>query len=165
MPGVAPDKLPTIAYPAAGARPHRRVLETLDPHVVVLFGATGDLAKRKLIPGLAYLEESSLAPDIRVVATSLEDLTDDQFLALAKEAVDTFGSRKLTDEQWAHFAERVTYVPQSAGPEALAAAVHAAEDKLGPDVRRLHYLSVPPKATRRSSPCSRKPAWWTGPGW
>ena len=68
MPGVAPDKLPTIAYPAAGARPHRRVIETLDPHVIVLFGATGDLAKRKLIPGLAYLEESSLAPDIETVA-------------------------------------------------------------------------------------------------
>lgn len=148
MPDVAPDKLPTIAYPAAGARPHRRLVETLDPHVIVLFGATGDLAKRKLLPGLAYLEESSLAPDIRVVATSLEDLTDEQFLQLAKEAVDTFGSRKLTDEQWAHFAERVTYVPQSAGPDALAAAVHTAEEKLGPDVHRLHYLSVPPKAAQ-----------------
>ena len=83
-----------------------------------------------------------------MVATSLEDLTDEQFLALAKEAVDTFGSRKLTGEQWAHFAERVTYVPQSAGPAALAAAVHAAEEKLGPDVHRLHYLSVPPKAAQ-----------------
>lgn len=148
MPGVAPDKLPTVAYPAAGARPHRRHVETLEPHVIVLFGATGDLAKRKLIPGLAYLEESSLAPDIRVVATSLEDLTDQQFLDLAKTAVDQFGSRKLTAEQWAHFSERVTYIPQSAGPEALSAAVHAAEEKLGPDVHRLHYLSVPPKAAQ-----------------
>ena len=39
-------------------------------------------------------------------------------------------------------------MPQSAGPEALAAAVAAAEAKLGPEVRRLHYLSVPPKAAR-----------------
>ena len=43
----------------------------------MLFGATGDLAKRKLLPGLAYLAESALAPDIRVVGTSLEDLDDD----------------------------------------------------------------------------------------
>ena len=39
-------------------------------------------------------------------------------------------------------------MPQSAGPEALAAAVAEAEAKLGPKVRRLHYLSVPPKAAR-----------------
>jgi glucose-6-phosphate 1-dehydrogenase len=148
MPGVATDNMQTIAYPAAGARPRRRDVETLDPHVIVLFGATGDLAKRKLIPGLAYLEESALAPDIRVVATSLEDLTDEEFHRLAKEAVDTFGSRKLTDEQWANFASKVTYIPQSAGPQALAAAVAAAEAQLGPNVRRLHYLSVPPKAAQ-----------------
>ncbi len=47
------------------------------------------------------------------------------------------------------FAETVTYVPQSAGPEALAAAVKEAEAKLGPEVRRLHYLSVPPKAAEQ----------------
>jgi glucose-6-phosphate 1-dehydrogenase len=148
MPGVATDKLQTIAYPAAGARPHRRDAETLLPHVIVLFGATGDLAKRKLLPGLAYLEESALAPDIRLVATSLEDYTGEEFLEIARNAVDTFGSRKLSDEQWAHFAERVTYVPQGAGPQALAEAVAAAEELLGPDVQRLHYLSVPPKAAR-----------------
>ena len=42
----------------------------------------------------------------------------------------------------------VTYVPQGAGLEALAAAVAGAEAKLGPEVRRLHLLSVPPKAAR-----------------
>jgi len=144
---VATDNPQTIAYPAPGARPLRRE-EALAPHVIVLFGATGDLAKRKLLPGLAYLEQSSLTPDIRVVGTSLEDYTDDQFRALAREAVDAFGSRKPTDEQWAAFAEKVTYVPQSAGPEALAATVAAAEAQLGLDTRRLHYLSVPPKAAQ-----------------
>ena len=43
---------------------------------------------------------------------------------------------------------RITYVPQGAGPEALAAAVAAAEASSGHDARRLHYLSVPPKAAR-----------------
>ena len=72
----------------------------------------------------------------------------DDFLELAKEAIDDFGTHKLDEEQWDRFAETVTYVPQSAGPDALAAAVKEAEGKLGPDVRRLHYLSVPPKAAR-----------------
>ena len=113
---VWPRDPQTIAYPAPGARPHRRDTDALAPHVIVLFGATGDLAKRKLLPGLAYLVQSSLAPEIRVVGTSLEDLTDDEFRTLTKEAVDAFGTHKLTDEQWANFASRITYVPQSAGP-------------------------------------------------
>ena len=148
MPGVATKTPQTIAYPAPASRRRRYEDTAVDPHVIVLFGATGDLAKRKLIPGLAYLVQSDLAPDIEIVATSLEDLTDAEFCSLAKSAVDSFGAHKLTDEQWARFAERIRYVPQSAGPAALAKAVAAAEAKLGPNVRRLHYLSVPPKGAR-----------------
>ena len=149
---MSTQKPQTIAYPAPGARPYRRDDAALAPHVIVLFGATGDLAKRKLIPGLAYLDQSELAPDIQVVGTSLEDLSTDEFRALAKEAIDTYGTHKLTDEQWADFAKILTYVPQGAGPEALAAAVAEAETTLagdaGAEVQRLHYLSVPPKAAR-----------------
>lgn len=76
----------TIAYPALGARPRHNREPALPPHVIVLFGATGDLARRKLIPGLAHLALSDLAPDIQVVGTSLEELDDDQFKAFAKEA-------------------------------------------------------------------------------
>ncbi len=148
MPEVTSSKPQTISYPAPSARPHRHDDFSVAPHVVVLFGATGDLARRKLIPGLAYLDQSELAPHIEIVATSLEDISRDEFLKLAKEAIDDFGTHSLTKKQWEGFAETVTYVPQSDGPEALAAAVEAAEKKLGPDVRRLHYLSVPPKAAR-----------------
>jgi len=146
---VSTKKQPqTISYPAPEARPHRHDDVAVDPHVIVLFGATGDLAKRKLIPGLAYLDQSDLAPDIQIIGTSLEDLTVDEFRELARHAVDEFGTHKLTDEQWNRFAEVLNYVPQGAGPDALAAAVAEAEAKLGPEVHRLHYLSVPPKAAR-----------------
>ncbi|MBN9113083.1 MAG: glucose-6-phosphate dehydrogenase [Pseudonocardia sp.] len=143
---VSPRRAQTIAYPATGARPRLRDTEPLAPHVIVLFGATGDLAKRKLIPGMAYLERSSLAPDIRVVGTAMEDITTDEFRALARTAIESFGMHKLDDEGWAQFAERLTYVPQSAGPEGLSTEVKRAQELLGPDCRRLHYLSVPPKA-------------------
>src|ERR1700712_5142875 len=151
MPGVATNKhqeVQTIAHPAPGARPSRRDDDAIEPHVIVLFGATGDLAKRKLIPGMAYLDQSELAPDIQVVGTSLEDLTDDEFRELAKEAVESFGTHKLTDAQWESFASTLSYVPQGEGPEALAKAVAAAEEKLGPNTHLLHYLSVPPKAAQ-----------------
>src|SRR5215217_2952013 len=77
----------TIAYPAPGSRAAQRGVEVIPPHVIVLFGATGDLSRRKLLPGLAHLALSALAPDIQVVGTSLEDLTEDEFRKFAKEAV------------------------------------------------------------------------------
>jgi hypothetical protein len=80
MPNVAMGKAQTISYPAPGSLPPRHDEFAVDPHVVVLFGATGDLARGKLIPGLAYLDLSELAPHIEIVATSLEDLTREEFL-------------------------------------------------------------------------------------
>ncbi|MGQ0481553.1 MAG: glucose-6-phosphate dehydrogenase [Pseudonocardia sp.] len=138
----------TIAYPSPGARPRRRDLEELAPHVIVLFGATGDLAKRKLLPGLCYLQQSALTPEIRIVGTAMEDLSTDEFRTLARAAVRDFGTHKMSDEAWSNFDDRLTYVPQGAGPEGLTAAVKAAEESLGPEAQRLHYLSVPPRAAQ-----------------
>jgi glucose-6-phosphate 1-dehydrogenase len=146
---VANAPAQTISYPAPGSRPHRHDDIAVDPYVIVLFGATGDLAKRKVLPGLEYLVQSELAPDIQIVGTSLEEFSVEEFRALARAAIDEFGSHRLTDEQWDRFAAKLTYVPQDAGPSALAAAVAVAEKTLGPNVRRLHYLSVPPKAARQ----------------
>ena len=136
----------TIAYPAPGGSSSRRGPERLAPHVSVLFGATGDLARRRLLPGLAHLALSALAPDVRIVGTSLEEFDDASFRTFAKAAVEEFGSRGMTAEAWERFAERLSYVPQGARPDVLANVVSEAESQLGEDVRRLHYLSVPPKA-------------------
>ena len=58
------------------------------PTVVVLFGATGDLAKRKLLPGLLRLCEADLAPEMRIVGTSLEDHDREAFDAVARAACE-----------------------------------------------------------------------------
>ena len=111
-----------------------------------MFGATGDLSRRRLLPGLAHLSLSALAPDIQVVATSLDELDNEQFRKLVSQAMREFSHRQLERDQWMRFAERVNYVPASRGAAGLAAAVAAAEAKLGPQAQRLHYLSVPPAA-------------------
>src|SRR5688572_16944675 len=128
-----PDRTQTIAYPAPGSRPSRRDPEPLAPHVIVLFGATGDLAKRKLLPGLAYLQLSKFAPDVRIIGMATEQLTSDEFRERARKAVETFGTHRMTDEELTQFAERLEYVPATAGPDALATAVKEAETLLGPD--------------------------------
>ena len=117
------------------------------PNVVVLFGATGDLARRKLLPGLLRLFEARLIPDVRVIGTSLEELSREEFDALARSACVEFHG-EINDGRWGAFSERLHYVPTSEGPHALATLVKQCEAELGEpaDVRRLHYLSVPPKA-------------------
>lgn len=116
------------------------------PHVVVLFGATGDLARRKLIPGLFHLSLAGFIPGGQVIGVSLDELNREEFIAQAKLAVDEFFTRSFSDEDWQAFAERLDFVPTAAGPEALAAAVKRAEGTFDVEPQRLHYLSVPPKA-------------------
>jgi glucose-6-phosphate 1-dehydrogenase len=135
-----------IAYPAPGSRSGAPLREHVHSHVVVLFGATGDLARRKLLPGLARLSESELAPPLRIVGTSLDELDDASFRQFAQAAIEEFGGRKLTGEQIEKFTGKLQYVRQGDGAEALASAVLKSEQQLGEDVRRLHYLSVPPRA-------------------
>ena len=146
---MAPSNDGHIAYPSptpSVSRAMRDARDHVPPHVIVLFGATGDLARRKLLPGLTHLALSSLTPDIQVVGTSLEDFDDESFRAFAKQAVEEFTTHPVSAEQWATFAAKLRYVPQAAGPDALRHAVKEAEERLGNEARLLHYLSVPPKA-------------------
>ena len=122
--------------------------DVVHPQVVVLFGATGDLARRKLLPGLYRLTQKGLVPSLRVVGTSLDPLDTDGFRALAKKSCAEFAKGGITDEAWASFESTLTYVPTGDGPEKLADTVHAARDEFSGkgEVGLLHYLSVPPKA-------------------
>jgi glucose-6-phosphate 1-dehydrogenase len=116
------------------------------PQVVVLFGATGDLARRKLLPGLFHLCRAGFIPGCRIVGVSLDDLDVEGFRQSARSALDEFSSRKVPDADWQAFAKLLDYVPLSAGAAPLKAAVEAAEQSFGAECRRLHYLSVPPSA-------------------
>jgi glucose-6-phosphate 1-dehydrogenase len=116
------------------------------PHVIVLFGATGDLAARKLLPGLLHLSQSGMLPEYRIIGTSTSELSDEDFRHLARHACDQFATGKISLLQWAGFESKLSFVPLSAGPDGLAEAVRAAEAAIGGDVRRLHYLSIPPAA-------------------
>jgi glucose-6-phosphate 1-dehydrogenase len=116
------------------------------PQVVVLFGATGDLARRKLLPGLFHLTSAGFIPDCRIIGVSLDETDVEGFRRIVKSALDQFLTRKATDAAWRDFAARLDYVPLGAGAQALKAAVAAAEGSFAGECRRLHYLSVPPNA-------------------
>jgi glucose-6-phosphate 1-dehydrogenase len=116
------------------------------PQVVVLFGATGDLGRRKLLPGLFHLTSTGFIPNCRIVGVSLDELDADGFRAFARAALDQFSTRKIDEDDWEKFAATLDYVPLAAGAERLHGAVTHAQSILGSESRRLHYLSVPPSA-------------------
>ena len=116
------------------------------PQVVVLVGATGDLARRKLLPGLHHLVAGGFIPACRIIGVSLDEMDAAAFRAFARAALDEFSTRPVAGADWETFASLLDYVPLSAGPQGLKAAVDVAEASLGAESRRLHYLSVPPAA-------------------
>ena len=116
------------------------------PQVVVLVGATGDLARRKLLPGLFHLTSAGFIPGCRIIGVSLDELDADGFRQVARGALDEFSARKIGDEAWSAFAQSLDYVPLAAGAAALKAAVERAERAFDGTSQRLHYLSVPPSA-------------------
>jgi glucose-6-phosphate 1-dehydrogenase len=116
------------------------------PQVIVIFGATGDLARRKLLPGLLRLFQAGLMPEFRVVGVSMEDISDAEFRGIAEGACREFARSAFGGEEWHEFSGKLSYVPHDQAPEALAEAVKEAEADLGSQMRLLHYLSVPPTA-------------------
>jgi glucose-6-phosphate 1-dehydrogenase len=120
---------------------------TLPPQVLVLFGATGHLARRKLLPGILHLARAGLLLEYRVVGTALEEIDEEQFRDLARDAC-SHSRHEITDSEWADFSKRLTYVAHSAGPSGLSEVVKRAEAELPSIPRRLHYLSIPPNAAR-----------------
>jgi glucose-6-phosphate 1-dehydrogenase len=121
-----------------------------DDHVIVLFGATGDLAKRKLLPGLFHLAKSNLLPKgYRIVgaAPARVAMTDDQFRAHARAAVAQHGLAKPSGAAWEAFESKLSFgAADPDDPKPLVDAVHEAERAIGGKPRRLFHLAVPPSA-------------------
>src|SRR3954447_16213335 len=96
-------------------RERARALPRPAPHVIVLFGATGDLARRKLIPGLFHLQRVGLMPDdYRIVGSTLEDLDDDDFREQARGALGEFCRMDVGGEDWDEFSARLAFAPARA---------------------------------------------------
>jgi glucose-6-phosphate 1-dehydrogenase len=118
----------------------------IPPHAIVIFGATGDLARRKLLPGLLRLFQAGLMPEFRIIGVSMEEISDAEFRGIAEKACREFARKGFGGEEWHEFSGRLSYVPHSTLPKGLREAVDRAEEELGPEMRVLHYLSVPPVA-------------------
>jgi glucose-6-phosphate 1-dehydrogenase len=117
-------------------------------HVIVLFGATGDLARRKLLPGLFHLAEAGLMPErFRIIGAARRGISDEAFRQLAREAVEEFGREPAAGPSWESFAASLSFAQLDPGLEALGERLASAREDLGDDAHRAYYLSVPPQAS------------------
>jgi glucose-6-phosphate 1-dehydrogenase len=115
--------------------------------VIVLFGATGDLAKRKLLPGMFHLAQSGLMPErFRIVGAARRGVGLEEFRQLAREAVADSSRSFLDPAAWERFAESLRFAAVGDGFERLGAEIEAARSELGEGAGLLFYLSLPPQA-------------------
>jgi len=119
------------------------------PTVVVIFGASGDLTARKLIPAVYNLAHDNLLPaDFFLVGFGRKPIPDDEFRGLAADAIKEFSRRELKADVWDRVAAHTSYVAggydDAAAFDRLAAHLDAIERQLGRDLQRLCYISTPP---------------------
>jgi glucose-6-phosphate 1-dehydrogenase len=120
-----------------------------DNHVIVIFGATGDLVKRKIIPGLFHLASAGLLPDrYRIIGAGRSAAMDTEaFRVYAHDAVTQFGVNAPEGDVWDQFVESMSFAPVQRGDfSALSAAIARAETEIGRGARRLFHLAIPPAA-------------------
>ncbi|HET9154527.1 MAG TPA: glucose-6-phosphate dehydrogenase [Solirubrobacterales bacterium] len=114
---------------------------------IVLFGATGDLARRKLLPGMYHLMRVGLMPErFRIIGTARKALDEEEFRQLALDAVRDSGRKAGDREAWERFSGSLRFASVGDGYGQLGAEVAAAYEELGEDAETLIYLSLPPKA-------------------
>jgi glucose-6-phosphate 1-dehydrogenase len=135
------------ATPAA-APVEQSASQVPEDQVIVLFGATGDLAKRKLLPGMFHLAQVGLMPKrFRIVGAARHEVDLEEFRELARQAVEASGREDMSPPTWDPFAESLRFVGVGDGLGALGEAIAAARAELGGEARLLYYLSLPPAAT------------------
>src|SRR5215203_1795751 len=115
--------------------------------VIVLFGASGDLAKRKLLPGMFHLMRVGLMPErFRIIGAARKPLGDEEFRALARESVAGSGRESEESEDWERFSEALRFAAVGEGFGELEGAIGEAREELGEEAEVLFYLSLPPQA-------------------
>jgi glucose-6-phosphate 1-dehydrogenase len=122
-----------------------------DPTAVVIFGASGDLAHRKLLPSLYHLFVEGLLPaSYGIVGYARTEMTDDAFRRMARESVGSYSRCDVQAEAWDEFARGLFYVPGEFSDEGamshLREHLQGLDRDRGTEGRRLFYCATPPEA-------------------
>ena len=122
-----------------------------DPCILVIFGASGDLTSKKLIPALYALSVRRLLPEnFAIVGAARTEETDDDFRARMKEAVQAHARDPFTEDAWDRLAAGMHYVTLDFADEhaedALRDRLNALDAERNTQGNRVYYFAVPPSA-------------------
>jgi glucose-6-phosphate 1-dehydrogenase len=136
--------------PAAGG-PELNRAQAGNPCAMVIFGASGDLTKRKLLPALYNLaRDNLLSQEFALVAFARHDLTSDQFREKSTEDIKRFVPGELHSDTWQWLTRRMQYVRGDFNDRdafgRLKAALEAADAEHGTQGNYLYYLATAPGA-------------------
>lgn len=132
----------------AGLRIERKV----GPCALVIFGASGDLTKRKLVPALYSLARQNLLPaSFYILGAARTEMTEDAFRTVMRESLQEYSDDGIADETvWENFATRLHYLPvDPAQPDSgkrLKSRLEELDEQWGTERNRLFYLSIPPSS-------------------
>lgn len=137
---------PTLATPEIRSSDRAQ-----DPCALVIFGASGDLTQRMLLPALYDLAyDRNLPPRFAIVGFARTEMSDDEFRQRAKAGVEEYARHSIDDTVWQSFAEGMRYVAgdydDAQSHERLKSALDEVAEKRGTGGNVLYYLAVPPSA-------------------
>jgi len=126
-----------------------RLRRVPDPCALVIFGATGDLTRRKLFPALYSLAYRHLLSErFGIVGVARTDQSTEHFLEAMREAVQEHGRDELRDDVWDWLAEGTRYVSTDfadpGGEDEVVEALNELDEERGTSGNRVYYLAVPP---------------------
>ncbi len=129
--------------------PHAIKDHPADPCILVIFGGSGDLAKRKLIPALYNLSLDGMLPsNFAVLGLGRRNLNDGEFRKSAREGIVKYSRQPLVDRKWADFEKHLFYlagsIDDSASYEAIKNRIERIEAEQHLPGNRIFYLAVPP---------------------
>jgi glucose-6-phosphate 1-dehydrogenase len=129
----------------------RRIPRVAGPCVVVMFGVTGDLASKKLLPAIYDLANRGLLPPgFALVGFARRDWVDEDFAQITHDAVKAHARTPFREEVWQQLSEGVRFVSGEFADDAafdqLAQTVAQLDTERGTGGNYAFYLSVPPKA-------------------
>ena len=119
------------------------------PTVVVIFGASGDLTARKLIPAIYNLAHDGLLPaDFYLIGFGRKPMPEGEFQKIAEGAIKEFSRRELSPEVWARLKPRTLYLSggydEKAAFDKLGERIKDLEKEAGQQLQSLFYISTPP---------------------
>ncbi len=131
--------------------PAKETLPPVEPCTLVIFGGSGDLAKRRLIPAVYNLLLDGLLPsNYLVLGLGRTPMTDEEFRSTVREGVVTHSRQALIDETWNTFSEHLFYLSgENDDPQTYARLKERAEElerNFQMPGNRIFYLSIPPSS-------------------